>query len=687
MCVSFKSTLHELRERFVPKTKINDGWKQKGNLPVPKKIREMIRKKKISHRRWISSKKLRKSSDQEHRKFKSARNRVKSMLRSLKRNQERNIALQAKHNPKAFWSHVRGKLKTKSGVAPLIDKRDKIKKFNDLEKANILQDQFSSVFTIEPTEDIPTLEKRTNAKLENMNENITCEIVKAEIKKMNPNKAPGPDEIPIVMLQELVNFISEPIALIFRNSLEQGHVPNDWKLAHISAIYKNKGNRHEAVNYRPISLTSVICKLMESLVKQAIAKHLEKFGLLSKNQHGFIKGRSTTTQLLSYLTECAEIVAAGGVVDAIYFDFEKAFDSVPHQRLLAKLSAYGITGYLLQWIRSFLQNRRQIVKVNGTESYPCEVKSGVPQGSVLGPLLFVIYINDLPECVTSTSYLFADDTKMFRKIYSKYDAKCLQSDIDSLNAWSKKWLLRFHPDKCHVLTLGKFENITHTERYKLGEFELEHVFQEKDLGVIVDTDMRFEQHINAKIAKANSIAGLIRRSFSFLDGQLFKQLFTSMVRPHLEYCQSVWAPHLKKHTKLIESVQRRATKLVDNLKDFTYEERLRILDLPTLAFRRFRGDMIEIFKHFHTYDRKSLSNYFRPISEPGRRHKFQLERNFTKDGVSGTLHNSFYFRAIKTWNELPRAVVESDDLDSFKIRLDEHWLNHQLRFNYEYKQD
>ena len=437
-----------------------------------------------------------------------------------------------------FWS-LHGQ-EAKSGVAPLIDEKDKTKKFSDSDKANILQDQFSSVFTIEPTEDIPRLERRTNTEIVNMT--VTQEIVENEIKRMNVNKACGPDEIPARMLQELINHISSPLVQIFRKSLQQGQLPSDWKLAYISAIFK-KGNRHQAVNYCPISLTSVVCKLMETLLKHAFVKHLEDNDLLSKKQHGFVKGRSTTTQLLSYLTECTEVVASGGVVDAIYFDFAKAFDTVPHQRLLSKLSSYGIGGYLLEWIKSFLLDRRQIVKVNGVESYSCQVKSGVPQGSVLGPLLFVIYINDLPECIRSTSYLFADDTKVLRKIYSEDDAKLLQADIDILDNWSKKWLLRFHPDKCHVLTIGKFENISHTERYKLGNTELEHVFEEKDLGVMIDSDMKFDQHISAKVKKANSIAGLIRRSFSFLDGLLFKQLFTTLVRPHLEYCQSVWSPH------------------------------------------------------------------------------------------------------------------------------------------------
>lgn len=675
----FKETMHILRDKFVPKLDTQTAWKKKGKIPIPKTLREAIRKKKISHRKWITNRRRASTSDQDRKAFNKARNSVKSLMRKFKRQYEKDIAGSAKNNPKLFWSHVRGKLKTKSGIAPLIDKNNgNVKTFDDAGKANILQKQYASVFTNEPTDNIPSLEKRTSALINDLD--LSKEIVESEIKKLNLNKVCGPDEISARMLSELIDHISAPIALIFQKSLRQGCLPKDWKLAYISAIFK-KGNRHMAENYRPISLTSIVCKLMESLVKAEVMSHLENHNLLSNKQHGFVKGRSTTTQLLSYLTECAEAVACGEVVDSIYFDFAKAFDTVPHQRLLSKLSSYGIGGLLLQWIKSFLLERQQVVRVNGHYSYSSKVISGVPQGSVLGPLLFVIYINDLPDCVSSSSYLFADDTKVLRKINSESDAKQLQDDIDALHEWSKKWLLKFHPDKCHVLTIGKFDNIMHTERYTLGSCELEHVFEEKDLGVIFDSELTFEEHINLKIKKANSMVGIIRRSFSFLDGKLFKQLYTSFVRPHLEYCQSVWSPHLKKYIKLLESVQRRATKLVDGFKDLTYLQRLQKLELPSLVYRRLRGDMIELFKHHHSYDVNCLSSFFRKRTKPFRRHALPLERNFAEDGLRGVQRNSFYFRTSKTWNELPKDVVEADSINIFKNKLDEHWK--QLRFCYD----
>ena len=207
---------------------------------------------------------------------------------------------------------------------------------------------------------------------------------------------------------------------------------------------------------------------------------------------------------------------------------------------------------------------------------------------VLGPLLFVIYINDLTEHVKSDVYLFADDTKIAHQVSTAEHAQLLKEDLMSLSEWSSTWLLEFNADKCHVLTIGRLENITHTERYKINGDELEHVFEEKDLGVTVDYELTFEQHISQKVKKANAIMGLIRRSFTFLDQKLFRQLYITFVRPHLEYAQAVWAPHLAKHVNLLENVQKRATRLVDGLHDVDYSDRLQLLTY-TSAQKSQRG--------------------------------------------------------------------------------------------------
>ena len=553
-------------------------------------------------------------------------------------------------------------------------------KFDDKEKAEILQDQFCSVFTKEQAGLLPIMEKRTNEFATDLP--ITEDEVRKEILLLNINKSCGPDDVSPILLIKLVDFVAGPLTTIMRASVDCGVLPHDWKNAFVSPIYK-KGARNLPENYRPISLTSIACKIMEKLIRNTILCHLVENDLLSEKQFGFVSGRSTVTQLLNYLDICADVIANGGIVDSIYFDFSKAFDTVPHKRLSVKMKAYGIEGKLLAWVEAFLSGREQVVRVNGELSSSKAVISGIPQGSVLGPLLFVIYINDLPDVVQSNILLFADDTKIFSKVSSKDDAVVLQKDIDALNRWSDTWLLKFNTDKCHVLTMGKFENIVHTQRYTLYGDELDHVFEEKDLGVIIDMELTFEEHIATKVKKANGIMGLIRRSFSFLDGETFKKLYTSFVRPHLEYANPVWSPHLRKHIRLLESVQERASKLVDGMKNLEYTERLKKLDLPTLQHRRQRGDMIQVWNHFNTYDRSTLSPRFRPIPRVSRKHPFQLTRNKAKDGTLGVQSNSFYFRVANEWNELDHKVVESQNINTFKARIDAAWKDKGNKFTIE----
>ena len=674
-----KSKIHNLRKQYVPLSKLSlKSWK-KGTFPLDERTREAIQVKDRKHRLWMrtSGHRERELAKDEYTK---ARNRANSLLRKAKRAYEQGVANDAKTIPKRFWHHAQRKLKTKSGIPPLLaDVLDKESlRYDDNEKAEILQRQFLSVFS--PVDTItPAMPSRVNVEINNLT--IPEEEVHNLLKKINVNKSVGPDDIHPRILHELSDILTGPITTLFNKSIQGEELPNDWKLQYISPIYK-KGQRSLAENYRPISLTCILCKLLESMVRSELLKHLVANDVLSKRQYGFINGRSTTLQLLHFLDQCTKSIVQGNVVDAIYFDFKKAFDMVPHKRLMAKLKSYGVKGKLLNWIEEFLTGRQQCVIVNGERSSPGYVTSGIPQGTVLGPLLFVVYINDILENISSEGFLFADDTKIFRTITSRNNLLNLQSDIDALKEWSEEWGMEFNKGKCHVLSLGKFENIKHTHRYQLEGDEIEHVFMEKDLGITIDSEMSFEEHISNKVRVANAIVGLMRRSFSFLDPSSFKNLFCAFVRPHLEYGQSVWAPHLQKHIKSIENVQIRATKLVDGLKDLDYEERLKRCNLTTLRFRRMRGDMIEMWKHFNVYERDILSPSFTPKERPIRNgcHKFQLYQRRSADGERGIQTNSFYFRTIDVWNGLPSSVVEAKTLDSFKNNLDEAWESHPVKY-------
>lgn len=384
---------------------------------------------------------------QEHIKM---RNQVKGLVRKAKANME-----EIAKNAKKFWQYANSKRKTKSGISELKYKKEngeENKTSTDKEKAEVLANFFSSVFTNEPDGEIPNIEPITieHDCLEKIFQEK--EVLKL-LQDLNVNKSPGPDGLHPKMLKELSEALVKPLTIIYNTSLSLGTVPDSWKEGNITALFK-KGDKSNPGNYRPVSLTSVICKLMEKLVRVIIVNHMIKNELFSNKQFGFISGRSTTLQLLRVMDEWTEILDHGGKIDSIYMDFMKAFDKVPHQRLLKKMERYKISETVIKWVESFLNDRKQKVTVNGAESKNHKVTSGIPQGTVLGPMLFVIYINDMPECVDSTTYLFADDTKIFREIKSPNDEEKLQNDLDELQKWSDTWLLKFHPNKCKVLTVS-----------------------------------------------------------------------------------------------------------------------------------------------------------------------------------------------------------------------------------------
>ena len=669
-----RSKLTELRDKHVPKSEVGgEKAKFKGEFPLPQEVRTLIKEKKRAHRRWIQHS-SRPDSEVFRQEYNRIRNKCTRAVRKAQRIFERDIALKAKKDNKAFWGLTRRRLKTKVGISPL--RSDPLNasslKFDDKAKAEILQSQFESVFVQEPDGDLPNFPSRTQSHISHFV--IAESDVLKELLLLVATKSPGPDGINPRLIKELAPQLSKVLTHLFQKSLDTGILPQDWLVAHVSPIFK-KGSNYLASNYRPVSLTAVLCRILESLIRKVIIKHIMDNNLLTQYQYGFVSGRSTVLQLLHYMDYCADIVSKGGHVDAIYMDYAKAFDTVPHERLLLKLEAYGITGHLLEWIRQFLHNRSQSVRVNGAFSRPADVRSGVPQGSVLGPILFVLFINDLPDIIKSTPYLFADDTKACRAITSIEDSKELQEDLTRMEQWSQDWLLAFHPDKCKCLTLGKFETTPHAYEYKLCDHQLEHIESEKDLGVLIDDGLTFEQHILAKIKKAQSMMGLIRRVFTHLCPCSFRPIYTAMVRSHLEYAQVIWSPRLKTLSDAIENVQMRASKQVEGLNSMTYEERLRKLNLPTLIYRRRRGAMIELWKHFNSYDRAAISPRFQlaPRAELSRQHPLQLLTHKSNDGTRGVQTNSLYFAGALAWNKLPRNVVMSKTINSFKNQLDNHW--------------
>ena len=463
--------------------------------------------------------------------------------------------------------------------------------------------------------------------------------------------------------------------MIFNSSLNSGTLPRQWRDASIRPIYK-KGKKSLPSNYRPVSLTSISCKIMERIIRKDMGSFLEKMGIITKDQHGFREGRSCCTQLLEIMEIWTSMLDNGAAWDCIYLDFAKAFDRVPHQRLLVKLRACGISGKVLKWIQGFLSDRRQSVSINDSKSEWKPVTSGIPQGSVLGPLLFVVFINDLPQEINSCTKLFADDTKIFRAIENAVDAEALQSDIDKLSKWAAKWQLPFNSDKCKVIHYGK--NPLHYN-YKMNDNILAVEDNEKDLGVMFQSNLSFRKHIRSITARANSRVGLIKHSFSCLDKENLLPLYKSQVRPLLEYCSSVWDPILKGDIIEIEKVQHRATKLVPNLSNKPYPDRLKELGLKTLAFRRKRTDIIQVFRILKGIDKVDPATFFTHTnSTMTRGHKLKLVKPRSNSNLR--LH-SFSQRVINVWNSLPDYAINCNTVNSFKSALDKVWANDELQFD------
>ena len=356
-----------------------------------------------------------------------------------------------------FWSYVNGKTKIKSEIPHLVKGMlpdgSKDMTASSYEKAEVLSDFFCSVFTNEPQGPVtPVLPRNITQPMVEID--FSQQVVEAKLARLNTSKSAGSDNIHPRVIRELNSAISLPLSMLFHTSYITGTVPHDWKSANVTAIHK-KSDKTVADNYRPISLTSILCKVMESIISDALVHHMKTNKLFTNKQFGFIKGRSATLQLLNVIDEWTKLLDAGVSVDVLYTDFQKAFDTVPHRRLMAKLTSYSFCKNALNWIQSFLTGRRQRVVVAGHESTWQWILSGVPQGSVLGPILFLIYINDIVDQLNCNAYLFADDMKIFNAITTNTDRQDLQSDINTIAQWTNKWQLKLNAEKCKIMTVGR----------------------------------------------------------------------------------------------------------------------------------------------------------------------------------------------------------------------------------------
>ena len=667
---NFKVTLEDICDRHIPTKTI----KGRNFAPWFDSDVKLLNKRKEKFR----SKFKETSRPEFYKKYSEARKQLKAMIKTKMRDNLFDTDNQHVLT-KRFWSYVKGT----SGCPRIPEQVYKDKTYaNTHDKiADIFNKYFFDQFSDSSNYDIDidfSDKMFTDFKFDPV---TICNI----LRNINVNKSPGPDGIHGKVLKNCALTLSFPLSILFNLSYFSGQLPTDWKLANVTPVHK-KGDKTNVENYRPISLTSLIMKVMEKCIRDEL--YSKCCNLINDNQHGFLPNKSCTTQLINVIDDMSNSLNSRSESDIIYFDFAKAFDSVNHDIILHKLKhQYEIDGFMLNFIRGYLHDRQQRVVVYGKMSSTLPVKSGVPQGSILGPLLFILFINDITECTSpgTNIALYADDTKLWRKISSYEDCDILNKDIDALHKWAITNKMKFHPEKCKALSLSlrpptyyilPFDRYSYT----LGDNVIDYCTEEKDLGLTVNNKLSWESHQKSILLKAARQLGLVRRTCHFIKSIPQKRsLYITLVRSLFEHCGEIWSPNLMHLNNRFESIQKRAVKWIFSEMHLKYDEstylcKLIKLDLLPLneffntkklkLFHKIRSDLVPI--NIPSYitrkpaSRLSNSNLNYHISKGMQQ---PLLKNFS---------NTFFPSCIELWNALPNNIKLIESPSEFLSALREH---------------
>ena len=581
---------------------------------------------------------------------------------------EKALLGKAKENPRLLHSYIRHKKRYRSSLGPI---RTGPHSTTDdpKEMANCFLKAFTSVFsTVLPSNPAQHQTCPNDAAVDNID--FLLSDVKEILNALDPNSSMGPDGFHPHLLKSCSEVLSHVFHKIFLKSLAEGLLPAEWKMSTVIPIFK-KGSRYDPLNYRPVSLTSVPGKCLERLICREVHQYLSENDILSTEQFGFRPGRSTEDQLLLTYNDITANLNDGCASDLILFDFSKAFDRVSHPILLEKLRCLGFRGQLISWIRDFLTGRTMKVMVKDTLSEPAEVLSGVPQGSVLGPVLFLLFINHVAATLTCKYKVFADDLKIYTCLdlsgASDDQEQSFQSDVTRLHQTSDSWGLRLNLKKCAVLCFRRRYHPIACPTYKLEDSPIPPVTSQTDLGIIVDKDLKFHEHARATARKAGAIAQNLLKSTVCRSPDFMLHLLKVHIRPVLEYASVVWNSGYMLDKKKLESVQRLWTRHVLGLEKKEYMDRLKSLDLYSVEGRFLRADLIKCWKVFHGKCPIEPSQLWEVnVDARTRGHRFKIKVNRCElDARSRFFPN----RIINDWNSLPGWVVEARTLGEFKSGL------------------
>ena len=594
---------------------------------------------------------------------------------------EENAVKKIHEKPQEFFKYANQTKRNKTKIGPL--KLGEFYYSGPQQMAQILSDQYKSVF-IEPKENYENIKYKKTQVTPISEIRMTKEMFIEAMKSIDPSSSPGPDGVPAYIYHHFAEELANPVMRIWQQSLNSGIMPEGIILAIIVPILKSTDKSLPA-NYRPIALTNHLTKIFERVLRKVIVKHMEENDLMNRTQHGFRKGHSTVTQILTYYDSILTMLEEGNSVDSVYLDFSKAFDKVDHQILLKKVESLGITGKLLTWIQTFLTNRQQQVRVENTLSSREWVKSGVPQGSVLGPLLFLIMVVDINKDIKD-SWIgsYADDTRLWTCIHDQKDQLTLQRDLNTLYKWAEDNNMQYNDNKFEHITYGQQNNRTYLSPNGIPIQKKNTI---KDLGVYISSDGKFNVHICNLVKASQQTTAWILRTFRTRNKNVMKTLLKSLIIPKIEYASIIWSPNNQKEIKIIENIQRRFTSRISEYliwnerlqmpicaKD--YWERLKDLKIYSLERRRERFAMLYLYRFIIGIISIPA---FEVYSERGIRIRRKLNPK-AKVSIKSLRQSSFFYRGPQIYNLLPvelRAIEEivtptQENVDCFKKKLDNY---------------